>query len=315
MEKLVSVIVPVYNSEKYLEECIESILNQTYTNIELLLVDDGSSDDSGIICKRYAEKDERVLYFYKKNGGVSSTRNYGIEKSKGRYIVFIDGDDLIGKKAIFNLVNICSSKCVSRMKLKTEESGTYSRSDYLLGIIEGRFLGGSCGILYDRYMLGELRFDENTGYLEDTIFVFEYLMNNGIENICLSEHDTDVMYMYRENPNGITGHKGHVLIRLKNIEYSLNRLNEITGKKYEAQLAVKKLVMVEENFRLISDKKEIKDIMQEIQLERYRGDIFKYKLFDWLYSGKHYLLIDIYYRLRKIRLAVRRGIGKREKKQ
>ena len=93
---LISVIVPVYNVEDYLTRCIESILDQTYTNFELLLVDDGSTDDSLMICKKYQDLDNRVMCFHKENGGLSDARNYGLEHMKGEYVTFIDSDDYIG---------------------------------------------------------------------------------------------------------------------------------------------------------------------------------------------------------------------------
>ena len=89
----VSVIIPVYNAEKYLVRTINFVLAQTYKNFELLLVDDGSKDKSADICKQYAASDARVKYFYKTNGGVSSARNFGIEKATGEYIAFMDDDD------------------------------------------------------------------------------------------------------------------------------------------------------------------------------------------------------------------------------
>lgn len=92
----ISVIVPVYNVEKYIRRCIESILAQTYTNFEVLLVDDGSTDKSGLICDEFSKVDDRIQVFHKENGGVSSARNYGLNKAKGEWISFIDGDDWIG---------------------------------------------------------------------------------------------------------------------------------------------------------------------------------------------------------------------------
>lgn len=90
---LVSIIVPVYNAEKYLNRCIDSILSQTMTDFELLLIDDGSKDESGCICDEYAEKDARVRFFHKPNGGVSSARNLGLDNAKGKWITFVDADD------------------------------------------------------------------------------------------------------------------------------------------------------------------------------------------------------------------------------
>lgn len=90
---LVSIIVPVYNAEKYLNRCIDSILSQTMTDFELLLIDDGSKDNSGRICDEYAAKDVRVRAFHKPNGGVSSARNLGLDNAKGKWITFVDADD------------------------------------------------------------------------------------------------------------------------------------------------------------------------------------------------------------------------------
>lgn len=95
MTPKISVIVPVYNTEKYLHRCVDSILAQTFTDFELLLIDDGSTDSSGAICDEYAQKDSRVRVFHKKNGGVSSARNLGLDNAKGEWISFVDSDDWI----------------------------------------------------------------------------------------------------------------------------------------------------------------------------------------------------------------------------
>ena len=106
MEELISVIVPIYNVEKYLNKCIESIINQSYSNLEIILVDDGSKDSSGIMCDSYILKDKRIKVIHKENGGLSDARNVGIDKAKGEYIVFIDSDDWIDEKMIEILYNI-----------------------------------------------------------------------------------------------------------------------------------------------------------------------------------------------------------------
>ena len=92
---LISVVVPVYNVAKYLKKSIESIVNQTYTNLEIILVDDGSKDESGEICEDYSLKDSRIIVIHKPNGGLSDARNAGIKQAKGEYITFVDSDDTI----------------------------------------------------------------------------------------------------------------------------------------------------------------------------------------------------------------------------
>lgn len=92
---LISIIVPVYNVEKYLEKCLNSILEQTYKNFEVIVVDDGSPDSCYEICEQYAKKDARIKAFHKKNGGLADARNYGLERSSGKYITFIDSDDFV----------------------------------------------------------------------------------------------------------------------------------------------------------------------------------------------------------------------------
>ena len=101
----VSVIVPVYNVEKYLDECVNSIINQSYSNLEIILVDDGSSDTSGQKCDTYKAVDNRIKVIHKKNGGLSDARNVGIEIATGEYISFIDSDDYVSEIFIESLVN------------------------------------------------------------------------------------------------------------------------------------------------------------------------------------------------------------------
>ncbi len=108
MEELVSVIVPVYNAEKYLGKCIDSILNQTYKNLELILVNDGSKDNSLTICEDKKKTDSRVVVVSKDNSGVSDTRNKGIEAANGKYIIFVDSDDFLEPECIETAVNAIS---------------------------------------------------------------------------------------------------------------------------------------------------------------------------------------------------------------
>ena len=105
-EKLVSVIIPAYNIEDYIGRCLDSIISQTYKNLEIIVVDDGSRDYTGEILDNYAKKDRRIKVIHKENGGVSSARNKGIEAAEGDYIGFIDGDDLIEPGMYKTLVDL-----------------------------------------------------------------------------------------------------------------------------------------------------------------------------------------------------------------
>ena len=103
--KKISVIVPIYNSEDYIDRCVRSIVEQSYKNIEIILVDDGSTDNSSMMCDEWAKNDKRVKVIHKENGGVSSARNEGLKIAKGDYISFVDSDDYIDKKMIEKMLN------------------------------------------------------------------------------------------------------------------------------------------------------------------------------------------------------------------
>ena len=116
MNCTISIIVPVYNAEKYLHRCVDSILAQTFTDFELLLINDGSKDNSGKICDEYAAKDPRVRVFHKENGGVSSARNMGLDNAKGEWVTFVDSDDWlvhnIYEKMLHKLVEENADLCL-----------------------------------------------------------------------------------------------------------------------------------------------------------------------------------------------------------
>lgn len=123
MDELISIIVPVYNVEKYLNRCIDSIINQTYKNLEIILVDDGSPDNCGMICDEYAKKDDRIKVIHKKNGGLSDARNNGIKIANGNYIGFVDSDDWIApnmyEKLYYALVdNNADISCCKNIRCK-----------------------------------------------------------------------------------------------------------------------------------------------------------------------------------------------------
>lgn len=126
MKVKVSIIVPVYKVEKYLNRCVDSIINQTYKNIEIILVDDESPDNCGKMCEKYAKKDQRIKTYHKKNGGLSDARNYGLKYAKGEYIAYVDSDDYIEPKMIEILVNAIEKNNADIAMCGTKVVGDYS---------------------------------------------------------------------------------------------------------------------------------------------------------------------------------------------
>lgn len=189
---MISIIIPVYKVEKYIRRCIESVLSQTYNDWELLLIDDGSPDMSGAICDEYEKKDSRIRVFHKENGGVSSARNYGINKAEGEWLVFIDSDDWIEDGYLLEFFNNAPSNDVlliqGRYNDKSDgtnidtivfKSESYSVNDKVKGIVENQLLfhGAPYCKLYNKDIVINRRilFPENYSYGEDTYFFLRYL--------------------------------------------------------------------------------------------------------------------------------------------
>ena len=105
MTEKITVIVPVYNVENYLNKCLDSLINQTYKNLEIIVINDGSTDNSGTICQEYAQKDNRIVYIEKENGGLSDARNAGLDRMTGSYVTFVDSDDWIEQDYVEVLYN------------------------------------------------------------------------------------------------------------------------------------------------------------------------------------------------------------------
>ena len=190
---LVSIIVPVYNAEKYLNRCIDSILSQTMPDFELLLIDDGSKDESGCICDEYAEEDARVKVFHKPNGGVSSARNLGIDYAKGKYIIFIDSDDYWLSPDCLESLSLMMDEmrcnCVRGEYQGVDEIGNVVVGPKVKRELEGRLLtpyellryglaGEFFGVLFmfRRSSIGDLRYDEQQSFLEDMDFISRFMI-------------------------------------------------------------------------------------------------------------------------------------------
>lgn len=187
MNPKISIIVPVYKVEQYLPKCIDSILAQTYHDWELLLIDDGSPDNSGRICDEYAQKEERIRVFHKENGGVSSARNFGLDNAKGDYVMFVDSDDWISVDCLaicmkeilkckldavqFGFISVTSNKENPKLKVATLplDGEQYIQSNSF-NVCAG-------GGLYKRVIIEEnkLRFPIDLKLAEDQIFVLSFI--------------------------------------------------------------------------------------------------------------------------------------------
>lgn len=176
MRKLVSVVVPVYNVQNYLNRCMKCITGQTYSKLEIILVDDGSNDQSGEICEIWSEKDDRVITIHQKNGGLSAARNAGIERASGEYLIFVDSDDVIDVKMIEQLVDLIENQNAEIAicgvnHIFDETSIKFERTETAIKILDKNtairemwyqksFLPSAWGKAYSRQMFGNSRFTE-----------------------------------------------------------------------------------------------------------------------------------------------------------
>ncbi len=319
---LVSVIVPIYNVEDVLDLCVQSLLSQTFSDFELILIDDGSSDASWDICNNYQETDSRVRAFHKDNGGVSTARNLGIEKSIGKYILFVDSDDYVEREYIETLVNFkVNHKDIDNIwcHFKTVKDYNFSINNILDRDIEyettsvksimdlhERWLdSGPVCKLYDRKIIIEngIFFPTDISLGEDLSFNFEYLDNtNGSIAIINS-----VLYYYFSNNNNSLSNRYYpnmfeLYKRLNNMMYNylikwncdLNQITKLYNAsfyKYEVSLQntfnIANTESTKDKFRY--NNKILKS--EEFQKAFSNGDFSVNVLYKIAYSFKNYRMI------------------------
>lgn len=231
----ISVIVPVYNAEKFLDKCVTSLLSQTINDFELLLVNDGSKDSSGQLCESFKSLDARIRVFHKSNGGVSSARNLGIKNAKGEFLCFVDSDDWVKEDFLANFgAKFCNADIYVQGYLQTSHMDSsikkvgFSQSGYFQNLAPFEYGFGKIlfnapwGKLFSRHLVEEvgLRFDENLSYGEDTLFVLSYLCL--IQSMCVSDQCS---YMYQLRPNSLT----YRFVDFYKLHYLANEVRRLHG--------------------------------------------------------------------------------------
>ena len=226
---MISIIVPIYKAEQYIHRCIDSILAQSHTDFELLLIDDGSPDNCGAICDEYAAKDSRVRVLHKENGGVSSARNLGLDNAQGEWVTFIDSDDWVECEFLDKLIEGGNADLVvggcyrtSGMKQHLEDRLYDMKSipEFLDLYLDKLLLRTPWGKLFRRSIIDDnhIRFNKDIRFGEDTLVVFEYLCySNSISSVAYCG------YNYLDETDGWVRNSRKYKLSLSEIDASLGR--------------------------------------------------------------------------------------------
>ena len=264
-----TIIIPVYNSEDTIERCIDSIVGQSFSDFEIILIDDGSSDRSIQICESYAKRDERIKLFCAKHGGASAARNLGLRNARGRYIMFVDSDDFIRKSAVDNLMTLLNPNeydlCISGFEYwemeneKKEVIVGKNFSGNLIDFIQSSFVEliknsimyTQCGKLFKRDIIekNNISFLEKYSICEDALFTLEYLKH--CKKICVID-SAEYIYCLKE-------------------DYSLSRVHKENEYRANSQL-YSEIVGIKD---CVSMRPEIRNEIDKVFFSRYINFIFR----------------------------------------
>ena len=313
--KKISIIIPVYNAEKYLKRCLESVFNQSYKNYEIIIVDDGSTDNSRKIYNNYSQRNNcRIII--QKNSGPSSARNKGIDIASGDFLFFLDSDDYLEKNCLKELIKKSKQDALVGLKHKkvyndkiviASGEDEYDIESFQKSILNGKQLGVVWGFLFDSKVIANKKivFDTNTTLCEDTIFLFEYL-NNVKKVYFINEY-----YNYYQSNDSITNNKNtkKIITNIVNSFYSINRLNEITCKRYKTQIYNAQVRLLKYELSKIYNIRDFKNVLKEKEIHRkikelyYNKTNIKYKVyifFLYIFKEKTFFLIQIKKKLKQI---------------
>lgn len=281
---LISIIVPVYNVEKYLHECIESVIYQDYTNLDIVLIDDGSVDRSGFICDKYANIDERISVIHKKNGGLSAARNAGIEIAKGRYICFVDGDDFIAKDYISSMYKGIvrhKTKIASCGYCRVYENGKKEQINHqnidmvYMGEIAQKFLNitgyfnvSACNKMFEKNLFNEIKFPEGKNS-EDCFIMYKLLDKSGS-----IYYNSKNKYYYRQRNGSISKSNN---INNNAIEAAMNTYNYYISRGWNIATPFAAQLVVLTNIGAYNSILCNAQSSSESQLTLFRNNVFKMK--------------------------------------
>lgn len=302
--KMISVIVPIFNVQKYLNKCIDSICNQTYKDLEIILVDDGSIDDSGKICDEYAHKDSRIKVIHKSNGGLSDARNKGLDVASGEFVAFVDGDDYIHPDMYANLLRVmndskadivcCDYKKVAENEMISADCSkgeytSYREKDIIRQIWEDNVKTVvQWNKLYKAEIFSKLRYPIGR-YHEDSFIIHHILQKCKIYTVVNQE-----LYYYVQRSDSIMSN-----FKMKRVEDAVDaykdRIELFTKTGCREGVLVTKKQIVDELMYIIDTQLRNNNISAARQVQRaYRRYFFKY---FYLFSHKKYWYLFIYYRL------------------
>lgn len=325
---LVSIIIPIYNMEKYIKRCIESVLDQTYENIEIILINDGSTDKSSNIINEYALKDSRIKILHKLNEGVSASRNLGIDISVGDYLMFVDADDYLEPNCVEQLYHDLKNneadisngiKIYNGDKMdKKNEKLIWKNDEAIINSLKDHPSTFSVwGKIYSRHIIGQTRFRADIKVNEDSLFVFELCLKSPVfSNI------SEKLYNYEVNLDSVShskySKKFEDIITVSEIKYNLVKerkpqyINLAENMRLKAYMNLLKNLAIKENNRYKLEKSLIKNIKQNKQfyISMNNNDD------KWLFIVTHnlYYLYKLVYKMKKGLICSQKGfLNKYEK--
>ena len=315
---MISIIVPVYNTERYLDRCIQSILAQTYIDFELLLINDGSIDASGAICDKYAEQDSRIRVFHKENGGVSSARNVGLNNAEGEYIIFVDSDDYMKPQMCEILYNTLNGEQADIIICGTEETGgsfwkprnneNYKNDSFVENfgeLLQTELLSPPWNKIFIKSCIKHY-FRDDISFGEDLVFNLQYLFHcNKISFITASPY----FHTKDNNESLVVRFPRKRLLDIENVwkvidEFIIDKEIKVNPKYFRDLIVYVRLLFLSQEYK----KKDKYNILNEwhkvtrlrkIDLSEYSGSLSN-KILLRLLVKQYYSLVNILVNWRKL---------------